>query len=286
MSGQSSSPVAIVTGAASGIGLGIATHLVAKGWHVVIADINSAGGEAVAQKLGPQAVFHLTDVSSWNSQLSLFKTAFAKFGRLDFLAANAGIDDKKSIYEETTEELARDEPAQPYLKVIEVDLLAVIWGVKLASWYMRRNPGKKGGSIVITSSAAGLYPMATNPLYAACKAALINFTRSVAGNYVKDGIRVNAICPALVPTAIFPGDLSAFFPAEHITPVATIVAAYDKFITDETLVGKVVECSQGSHFFREKSEYPNESQRWMNEDSGPFWEKAYQAYFASAEGSK
>ncbi|KAJ6256447.1 15-hydroxyprostaglandin dehydrogenase [NAD(+)] [Drechslerella dactyloides] len=278
---SSDSLVAIVTGGASGIGLGIATHLVAKGWNVVLADVNPSTGVAAAEKLGSRAVFHHTDVSSWDSQVELFKTASEKFGRLDFFAANAGIDDRKSIYEETQEERDEDQPAKPYLKVVEVDFIAVVWGVKLASWYMRRNPGKKGGCIVITSSDVGLYPMATNPLYASCKAALVNFTRSVAETFREDGIRVNAICPGLVPTAIFPGKLTDFFPEEYITPVSTIVAAYDKFITDETLAGKVVECSQDRHFFRDRPEYPNESQRWMHEESGPSWAKAYKAYFES-----
>ncbi|KAK6355594.1 hypothetical protein TWF696_004693 [Orbilia brochopaga] len=275
------SPVAIITGGASGIGLGIATHLVAKGWNVVLADINPKTGTAAAESLGHRAIFQHTDVSSWDSQAALFKTTFERFGRLDFFAANAGIDDKKSIYEETEDELRANEPAQPYLKVVDVDFIAVVWGVKLASWYMRRNPGRKGGCIVITSSDAGLYPMATNPLYASCKAALVNFTRSVADTFRQDGIRVNAICPGLVPTAIFPGKLTDFFPEEYITPVSTIVAAYDKFIADEALAGKVVECSQDQHFFREHPEYPNESQRWMHEESGPSWARAYQAYFKS-----
>lgn len=109
---------------------------------------------------------------------------------------------------------------------------------------------------------------------------LINFTRSVADTYQKDGIRVNAICPALVPTSIFPGKLEDFFPAEHITPLSTIVSAYNLFIDDESKYGQVAECSQDQHYFRQKPEYPSESQRWMNEDSGPSWERAYAAYFA------
>ncbi|KAK6515967.1 hypothetical protein TWF281_004557 [Arthrobotrys megalospora] len=278
----SSAQVAIITGGASGIGLAIATDLATKGWNVVIADINPQSGTTAAQTIGPNATFHQTDVSSWDSQLSLFKSTFQKFGRLDFFAANAGIDDKKSIYEETKEELENDEPAMPFLKVIDVDFVAVVWGVKLASWYMRRNPGRKGGVIVMTSSAAGLYPMATNPLYAGCKAALINFTRSVASTYIQDGIRVNAICPALVPTSIFPGNLRDFFPEEHITPVSTIVSAYNKFIDDDKLTGQVVECAQDQHYFRTQVEYPSESQRWMNEDSGECWDRAYKVYFANA----
>ncbi|KAF3929414.1 hypothetical protein ABW19_dt0210041 [Dactylella cylindrospora] len=278
----SESQVAVITGGASGIGFGIAKHLIGKGWNVVIADINPQGGEKAAKELGPNALFHQTDVASWDSQLSLFKTTFSTFGRLDFFAGNAGIDDKKSIYEEDEEELETNEPKRPFLKVIDVNLVGVVWGVKLAAFYMRRNPeGKKGGSIVLTSSMVGLYPMPTNPLYASCKAALINFTRSVADTYLKDNIRVNAICPALVPTAIFPGKVEDYFPLEHITPVSTIVSAYDTLITDTTKYGQVVECSQDKHYYRQQPEYPSESQRWVNEDSGPSWARAYADYFAA-----
>lgn len=153
----------------TGIGLALARDLTSKNWKVVIADINPESGATVAAELGTNARFHCTDVSSWSDQAALFKYASTTFGRLDFFAANAGIDDKKSIYDEIDED---DEPKKPFLKVLDVNLVGVIWGVKLAAWYMRRNkdPAKKGGSIVLTSSAAGLYPMATNPLYAATKA--------------------------------------------------------------------------------------------------------------------
>ncbi|EKG09707.1 Short-chain dehydrogenase/reductase SDR [Macrophomina phaseolina MS6] len=150
-----SKPVAIVTGAASGIGLAVSKHLLLKGYRVVMADVNAKEGERVAFELGDDAMFHRADVSNYAEQAALFQAAFAwGGGRLDFLAANAGIDDRQSLYEADE---ALDEngiPSPLNLKTVEVDLLAVFQGVWLFKHYARKSPNPKG-KIVITSSAAG-----------------------------------------------------------------------------------------------------------------------------------
>lgn len=150
-----SKPVAIVTGAASGIGLAVSKHLLSKGYRVVLADVNGQEGNQAASELGDDAVFHKADVSVYAEQAALFQKAFTWGGdRLDFLAANAGIDDRQSLYE--TEE-ALDENGVPKplnLKTIEVDLQAVFQGIWLFKHYARKSPNPKG-KIVITSSAAG-----------------------------------------------------------------------------------------------------------------------------------
>lgn len=150
-----SKPVAIVTGAASGIGLAVSKHLLSKGYRVVLADVNGQEGNQAASELGDDALFHKADVSVYAEQAALFQKAFTWGGdRLDFLAANAGIDDRQSLYE--TEE-ALDENGVPKplnLKTIEVDLQAVFQGIWLFKHYARKSPNPKG-KIVITSSAAG-----------------------------------------------------------------------------------------------------------------------------------
>lgn len=163
-------PVAIVTGGASGIGLALVKHLLSNGWKVTIADMNATAGTKIASELGSSAYFHETDVSSWDSQASLFRTTFEKFKSIDFVAANAGIDDRQSLYEDVYEMVGDTQvPVKPNLKTLEVDLNGPIYGLWLAIFYFRRNPGGKKGKVVITSSNAGLYPFPTNPQYAACK---------------------------------------------------------------------------------------------------------------------
>jgi 15-hydroxyprostaglandin dehydrogenase (NAD) len=156
-----SKPVAIVTGAGSGIGLAVATHLHSLGYRVVIAEMNPTTGSAAAQSLGPDALFIQTDVSSYASQARLFKQAYEWGGnRLDFCHANAGIDDRQLLYDgEEKEEVDEEGLVKPLnTKSMQVNLEAVIQGLWLFKYYVRRSRQAGGGkgTFVATSSAAGL----------------------------------------------------------------------------------------------------------------------------------
>ncbi|KAF4545868.1 15-hydroxyprostaglandin dehydrogenase [Lasiodiplodia theobromae] len=271
-----SKPVAIVTGAASGIGLAVSKHLLTRGFRVVMADVNANEGERIASELGDDAVFQKADVSIYAEQAALFQKAFTwGEGRLDFLAANAGIDDRQSLYEtdESVDENGLPKPLN--LKTIEVDLLAVIQGIWLFKHYARKSPGGKG-KIVITSSAAGLYSMDTNPLYSSAKHGLVGLTRSCGPVFLKENITVNCICPAFVPTNLCPPHMLAKFPKEHITPMSTVLKAFDTFLDDDGMTGQTVELSIGDLFFRKQVDYPNESQRKLAALGETFWAEAYE----------
>ncbi|RMZ70292.1 15-hydroxyprostaglandin dehydrogenase [Pyrenophora seminiperda CCB06] len=156
-----SKPVAIVTGAGSGIGEAVATHLHSKGYKVVIADLNPTSGLRVTSNLGTDALFHQIDVSSYESQARLFKRAYEWGGkRLDFCHANAGIDDRQNIFAGKEDEEVDEEGLVKRLntKTLEVNLEAVIQGLWLFKYYVRRSegPGAGRGKFVATSSAAGL----------------------------------------------------------------------------------------------------------------------------------
>lgn len=157
-----SKPVAIVTGGASGIGLAVATHLIThKNHRVVIADLNPSTGAAAASALGPDATFIQTDVSSYASQARLFKQAYEWGGnRLDFCHANAGVDDRQLLYDGVEkEELDEDGLVKPLnTKTMQVNLEAVIQGLWMFKYYVRRSKEAGGGKgkFVATSSAAGL----------------------------------------------------------------------------------------------------------------------------------
>ncbi|OCL08026.1 NAD(P)-binding protein [Glonium stellatum] len=276
MSQPGAKPVAIITGAASGIGLAVTQHLLSKNYRVVLADVNAKQGELVAGSLGPDARFIHTDVSSYASQATLFSTAFAWHGRLDVAALNAGIDDRQSLYE-MQEELDADGIPKPLnLKTIDVNLNAVIQGLWLFKYYARKNE-KPGGKVVITSSAAGLYAMTTNPQYTASKYGLIGLTRASGPVFVKEYITVNCICPAFLATNLCPKQLLDKFPKEHITPMSTVLKAFDTFLGDDKMTGQSVELSLGKLYFRQQPEWANESQRWLGEDSDGFWEEAYES---------
>src|SRR5262245_25316742 len=96
-----SKPVAIVTGAASGMGRAVAKDLLGNGYRVALADINGSDGAALSAELGEDAMFCRADISKYEEQAALFSKAFHwGGGRLDVLAANAGIADTQSLYED------------------------------------------------------------------------------------------------------------------------------------------------------------------------------------------
>jgi len=267
-------PLAIVTGASSGIGLALSKHLLGKGWKVVMADLNPPDLESAEAR----ALFQRTDVSDWDSMKALFKAAWDWGGRIDFHAANAGIDDRDSFFK-TYPDL--DEPPKPNLKTMEVDVFGPIYGIQLFAHYARKHK-QTGGKIVVTSSMAGIYKFETNPQYCAAKHALIGLTRALGANFEKEGMTINAILPAFVATNLAPEGLVETMPQEHLTPMSTILKAYDTFLENSDLSGETVEVSQDQLFFRKQVEYPNESQRWVSETD--FWSLMY-ANKAKVNGS-
>ncbi|KAF2252658.1 NAD(P)-binding protein, partial [Trematosphaeria pertusa] len=275
-----SKPVAIVTGAGSGIGLGVATHLYSKGYKVVIADLNPKTGEEAARSLGPDALFVQVDVASYASQARLFKRAYEWGGnRLDFCHANAGIDDRQLLYDPMEKEEVDEEGLVKPLntKSMQVNLEAVIQGLWLFKYYVRRSKEAGGGKgkFVATSSAAGLYFMTQNPLYTASKYGVVGFVRAAGPVMVKEGITVNAICPGFIPTNLCPPQILKVWPKEHITPMSTAIKAIDAFLGDDAMSGETVELSQDTIYFRKPVEWANESQKWIGTESLSIWDEAY-----------
>jgi 15-hydroxyprostaglandin dehydrogenase (NAD) len=162
----SAQKVAIVTGAAAGIGLALTKHLFGRGYRVVLADIDDAKGLKAQQEIGADALFVHCDVSDWDSNAALFKKAFEWGGRIDFFAANAGVEERESTYSLSK---PGEEPNKPNLSTIEVDLNSVIYGLRLLRYYVRESATGQGARMVVSSSMAGIYPMYLGPLYSAAK---------------------------------------------------------------------------------------------------------------------
>lgn len=150
-------PVAVVTGGASGIGLACAQRLLERGYKVVIADLNHEDGTKLQAELGDNVLFQRCDVSDYDQQAEVFRKAFEwGRGRLDFLAANAGVDDRQDLYqkEQPVDESGKLERLNT--KAIEVNLLGPMQGIWLFRHYARQSPKDMVRKIVITSSMLGI----------------------------------------------------------------------------------------------------------------------------------
>ena len=182
--------VAIVTGAAGGIGLATAQRLGSEGAIVVVADLDVQKGEAAVEKLKeagtPDAIAIGCDVGDEEQVNTSVATVMDKFGRLDVVVNNAGLMDFKPIVEQTGDD---------WLRILKVDLLGAFYFTKQAFLKM-----KPGGAIVNVSS---IHAEETAPLvasYAAAKSALVSLTRSASLEAIPLGIRVNAVLPGAVDT--------------------------------------------------------------------------------------
>ena len=186
-----SGKVAVITGGASGIGLATAKLLAANGARVVIGDLQAELGSAAAAEIetaGGQAHFVGTDVLIRDDLLRLLDTAVERFGRVDIVHNNAGVNEGGDF-------LAPD--ADAWERTLAIDLEAVIRLTQLAVQQFRKQGG--GGVIINTASMGGIIPISTSPIYATSKAGVIHLSRSL-GHLASEGIRVNAICPSYTDT--------------------------------------------------------------------------------------
>ena len=228
MEGILEGKLAIVSGAASGIGLGIAESFIDKGCRVVIADIDKKRGSEHAKNLGERAHYCQLDVTQESSWESLFEYVEARWGSIDALVNNAGIGSAESI---------EDVSIEVWHEIIAINATGVFLGCRRA---IRSMKNASGGSIINISSALGLRPLSSTPAYGASKAAVVNLTKTTALHCAEQGykIRCNSINPGFIRTPLLENALevaedpegmlkgySDLHPMGHIGSISDVASA-------------------------------------------------------------
>ena len=190
MASELAGKVAVITGAARGLGAAMAELFVAEGGKVIIADLRDEEGEALASRLGAGACYRRCDVSSREEMTALVDYAVATFGGLDAMINNAGLTDASfgSLL---------DADFEMFEAIMAVNVKGVMLGTQLAARHMAQHGG---GAVVNISSISGVRPGFGFFSYRASKAAVINFSQSAASELGGHLIRVNCLCPGNIPT--------------------------------------------------------------------------------------
>lgn len=185
-------PVALVTGATSGIGVEVARRLVADGFSVVVSGRSAERGARVASDLGEHARFVEADLTASGAAARLVQRAAAEFGRLDVLVNNAAIDHTNDLLEVGEDEIR---------ETFETNTFAAM-NVLIAAARVMREQGD-GGSIINVTSRLASIGVPTMGIYSASKGAMLAFTKAAAIDLAGDRIRVNAVAPGMTRTPLY-----------------------------------------------------------------------------------
>jgi len=248
MAGRLEGKVAVITGAASGIGRATALRFAAEGAAVVVGDLSADGAAAVAAEIaaqGGRSAARQVDVAVSAQVDALVEEAVGRFGRIDILMNNAAAPHGAPVSATTDADWRR---------VMSVTLDGVFYGVRAA---LLRMTAQGSGSILNISSGAGLGGEVMLGAYGAAKAAVINLTKTAAVENAAFGVRVNCICPGPIATpplgawlGAIPGGVEAFskqIPAKRIGQPEEIAAVAAFLASDEAsyVTGAVVVADGG-----------------------------------------
>lgn len=225
--------VALVTGAAGGLGKAVATELARAGVVVVVADIDNQAGAAVAADL--DADFVSLDVADPDSNRRAVEHATGRHGGLDMVLLNAGVAGPST--------LGDDFDLDGYRRAMAVNLDGVVFGFHAARPALL---ARGGGSVVATASLAGITAVPFDPIYAANKHGVVGLVRALGPAHAHEGIRVNGICPGFADTKIIDpireGLAEGGIP---IIPAETVAQATLRLFADPDAVGRLLVIQAG-----------------------------------------
>lgn len=189
---MTASPVALVTGATSGIGVTIAEHLVAKGFRVAVTGRSEERGREVEARLGDAAKFLRADLTAPGATAEVVARTVEAFGRLDVAVNNAAIDHTNDLLEVGEDEIRA---------TFETNTFAAM-NLLIAAARRMREQGEGGAIINVTSRLASI-GVPTMGIYSASKGAMLAFTKAAAIDLAQYGIRVNAVAPGMTRTPLY-----------------------------------------------------------------------------------
>jgi NAD(P)-dependent dehydrogenase (short-subunit alcohol dehydrogenase family) len=198
MADELTGKVAIVTGGASGIGLATVERFVEAGARVVIADVDADAGHEAAKALGDDVAFQQTDITDADQVQSTVDFTVEHFGGLHVMSNNAGVSSAMVRF-------MHDDLAD-FDRVVRINILGVMIGSQRAARHMKAHGG---GSIINTSSTAGIDAGAGLVTYRATKAAVIHISKSIALDLAQYDIRVNCLVPGQIQTAMTTYDMDS-----------------------------------------------------------------------------
>jgi NAD(P)-dependent dehydrogenase (short-subunit alcohol dehydrogenase family) len=232
--------VAIVTGAAMGMGEATARAFAAAGADVLVSDINAELGEATAERIrqgGGSASFCRTDVSSAAEAEAMVRAAVERYGRLDCAVNNAAVTPDTHPLAELDE--------QEFDRVLSVDLKGVALCLKYEIAQMLEQGD--GGAIVNIGSVSSFRPQPNNAAYVAAKHGVIGLTKVASLENAPHGVRVNTVCPGAIDTPMVRGALeTAGMTEEEFAPVISLFGRFGR--PDEVAQASLWLCSEQSSY--------------------------------------
>ena len=226
--GENDTKVALVTGAASGIGASLVRKLRSENIEVLGVDLDSSGLESIRTETG--CSIFTTDVSHNVNNIEVANQLTNHFGRLDYAFLNAGILGRK-IEDQINPYTASDLDPEHYTTVRAVNFDSVVYGTLAVAPVIEESGG---GAIVATASIAGIVAWNRDPFYTATKHAVVGWVRGVAPGLLNQGITINAICPGGVATPLVGVDRLASADSNLLDPQQVSQAMYETASGDET----------------------------------------------------
>lgn len=228
----------LVTGGASGIGRATALAFAREGAKVVVADIAEAGGQETVQMIREtpgEAIFVRSDVTKWEEVANLINTAVEAYQKVDFAVNNAGIQGARARTAEY--------PQDVWQQVMDVNLNSVWYCMKFELDQMME---QGHGVIVNLASVAGLVGFPSHSAYVASKHAVVGLTRTAALEYIRRGIRINAVCPCFTDTPMV--QRAAKEEPEYVQRLIERVPARRMGTPEEVAAAVVYLCSEEAGF--------------------------------------